>query len=54
MDELERKSHGQQEQIFELKEQLSHAHSDYKLKNAHFEGRSVTDLHGQVQKIRNM
>ena len=42
IDELERKCQGQQEIIFELKEQLGHAHADYKLKSAHFDGKYMS------------
>ena len=37
-DELERKCRTQQEQIYELKEQLTHNQADLKLKASHFEG----------------
>ena len=39
VDELERKCRTQQEQIYELKEQLTHNQADLKLKTAHFEGK---------------
>ncbi len=40
LDEQERKSRNQQEEIYELKEQLTHNQADLKLKAAHFEGES--------------
>ena len=38
VDELDRKCRSQQEQIYELKEQLTHNQADLKLKTSHFEG----------------
>ena len=43
-DELERKVRSQQEQIYELKEQLTHNQADLKLKTAHFDGTSLICL----------
>ena len=39
VDDLDRKTRTQQEQIYELKEQLAHNQADLKLKTAHFDGR---------------
>ena len=38
VDELERKCKVQQEQVFDLKEQLAHAQADVKLKSSQFDG----------------
>ena len=37
-DDLDRKCRQQQEQIFELKEQLTHLQAELKLKGSQFEG----------------
>ena len=45
-DERERKCRTQQEQIYELKEQLTHNQADLKLKTAHFEGKMNVTSYG--------
>ena len=41
VDEFERKCKSQQEQVYDLKEQLAHSQADYKIKSAQYEGRQV-------------
>ncbi|KAI0212767.1 Leucine-rich repeat-containing protein 45 [Lamellibrachia satsuma] len=43
VDEVERKCRSQQDQIYELKEQLTHAQADMKLKIAHYEERLLLE-----------